>query len=453
MVNWKKLLKKHLKISKNNRPLLTILDHSKYEAVYDLTNTTREINGEDILLILSLQGEERVLDFQIENSFNFPSDTRFHYNSIYEHYQYTFIENNIWIHILITRYSLFSSDIIEDVETTQYQGFDFQILTKTSSTTFENFDLFNSGLIFPVEGNSGKVLHNDVSNNKVELYIEDIKGNYISILTTPGYNNIKYKINNDPERFIIFYHNNKKKYKSSDLFEQYQNLSNEGYYYNSYVIDSNIIATKSEVVVEHNWFGSSFFILKRLISNLANVGNKPVIHKEILFYMIINNNYLTAHIKQSDIKLNETFNPGILGNVELKLLKLKGGVPYLWSVKIKGKCYNLVPKQKENYKFVFMVYDEIIYSPVDIFLQDSKVGVGWIQYKHFVNNSKIIDKKLKRLYTPFDRPDKQLFKLKLNSVKSVIPSILFLIFYIVIFVTFLISIYFIIKCNLFPSRS
>ena len=71
MIDLKRILKKHFKYTKDNRNILTPFNYKKFNYLYSLTNIKRKLTAEEIYLILTLQGEERSVGFENENSIFF----------------------------------------------------------------------------------------------------------------------------------------------------------------------------------------------------------------------------------------------------------------------------------------------------------------------------------------------------------------------------------------------
>lgn len=80
---------------------------------------------------------------------------------------------------------------------------------------------------------------------------------------------------------------------------------------------------------------------------------------------------------------------------------------------------------------------------VDVFKDDVHVGIGWIKYRNFEPQEKVIGDKLIRLFQPLERPCIEEFIAKKFPIESVLPSILFIcsVFLFFIFIIVLIAVY------------
>jgi len=401
MINWKRLLKRHLKFSKNNRPYLTILNSEKYNSLYSLTNTLRDLEGEDILNIVSLQDDEKFYDncdiFDLK-------DNRFDFNSSEEQYIYYFNSCDDIFMLILEKKMLFSPILLEneDIPVQKCQCYSFKFVIKK--------ELYQSENIFPVEN---KYLFK-YSRNNIHLQDKNYKLviNNISI-HNHVYNYVEITIK-DKVYFILFPTN--ASYCIKDRC-----------YYKTDILDSNIISNDAYGIVEKNWKKFKPNVFKRIVNNFRYTLNSREKYKEIIFYLVINNVYYNVHLKQNEFKLDEVMNKD---NFYITIKNITNGIPTFFEIKLKNKFYNV---------YTYKKYDNIC---INFFIITDKyrikLGHGFAYYKNF--NSQL-ESKLKKLYNPIERPSNVIFQSEKYPVSSILTTILCIVFVVLFIISFIVSIY------------
>lgn len=417
MLDFKRLLKKHLLNSKRNRNYLTIFNEKRHNFLYQLTNKRRKLNGKETLILLYLQGENRMNIYNNNDSMflNFPYDYNLHYeNSIYEILQFTITNESTFIQVIITIYNIFSPNFCEqeEINIIECQGYSFKIFGKENG---KEIDL-DSGIFFPIEKKS-KVKFSS-NHEKYQLELKDTHQNEIIIFRNSFYFLLKFQ-----DKVIFFSKNDPIKVKHKNNF-----LSSKGYCIKSKTFD-NIY----DVIFYHKWYYHKNDIICRMFNNIRNSIKKPVIKKEININLIINDIYKTISIKRENF-VHETIYDD---NIKIEIID-----PFNLIFYINDKVCNVLFDKKYTYNFLY--YNEIYIHP---FKLGNKLGYGWIKYKNFINHEDLVDKKLKYLYTPLERPPNYFFNLQKLPFYCIVPSLFLLFFCILTILTFLVSIFVLFSCR------
>jgi hypothetical protein len=397
MIDLKRILKKHFKYTKDNRNILTPFNYKKFNHLYSLTNMKRDLTGEEIFLILSLQGEERTVGFENENVlfFKFPRDYSLHYeSSLSESIFLSDLKNKIIVKI--SRYGLFSPEIIEkeNLLLTKYQGYSFQ---------FINHDLiYNSGIFFPFYDNS-KVQYTSNGVNNFNFSLNDQNNNSIILKKTDNYYNLNFEIYKK-KYFVVFAHDTNKVLNNPGLFNKFHNLSNKSYNFISNVVDSNFIIS-NKIFYHHGWEFYNTVMLEKIINNFSSSINEPI--------------------------------------------KFKKTNTYTYSDVIKENKRDITVESylsDKNITSDLLINVNLIYGSYSVVFTEK----GFIEFKGFEKEN--VEKKLKRLFHPLERPSVDTFLLHKLNIRSIIPSIIYLICLICLIITFIISFIFFTK-HLFSRRS
>ncbi len=420
-MNWKQLLKKHLTITKKNSLSFMITDHNRNSKLIELSDSIKPFNHEDFLVALSLQGQEKMVGFK-EQKEPFVQNLE----TPYEQFIFTLNERKQWYRIIITRYNLINPLLgkEENILLSEHQGYIFQILKSDK----ENSSLYQSNLITPLDSNTGTVYY---KNNPFFIKLKDDKKKE---LTVSFCKNV-FVITLEKQKFEFKTKEQKPKISQSLLSFHFENISHKGYYY--YINDKEITGA-----AEHIIYNYQTFLLKRIIYNFVHAIKTESLYKEIQFFLIFNKKEgLCIEIKKPTIEKDESFSVqsnGALFNtiIELKILEYnEQGLPTTWKVLYKNKVYYI--KNNNNIHTIpFYILENEYFMPVNILTRNDsqEVGIGWLRLKNFEPEQKNIQRKLKKLYQPLERPKVENFSSSTFPIESILPTLFFLFFIIFIIV-------------------
>jgi len=420
-MNWKQLLKKHLIITKKNSLSFMITDHNRNSKLIELSDSIKPFNHEDFLVALSLQGQEKMVGFK-EKKEPFVQNLE----TPYEQFIFTLHEKKQWYRIIITRYNLISPLLgrEENILLSEHQGYIFQILESNKEST----SLYQSNLITPLDKDTGTVYY---KNNPFFIKLKDNKKKEIVI----SFSKNTFTINLENKKFHCKTKEQKPKVSQSLLSFHFENVSHNGYYY--YINDKEITGA-----IEHVIYNYQTFLLKRIIYNFVHAIKPESLYKEIQFFLIFDNkDGLCIEIKKPTIEKEESFpvqSNNTLFNtiIDLKILEYnEQGLPTTWKVLYKNKVYYIKPNNTVH-TIPFCILENEYFIPISILTRNDsqEVGIGWLRMKNFESEQKNIQRKLKKLYQPLERPRVEDFSSSTFPIESILPTLFFLFFIIFIVV-------------------
>lgn len=293
MVDLKRILKKHFKYTRNNRNILSQFNNKKFNYLYSLTNIKRDLTPEEILLILSLQGEERSVGFEKESTlfFNFPKDFLFHYESALTE---RLILTNENFKIEINRNSTFSPETIEkeSLQLIKFQSYCFKINSKRIDYKSENF--------YPFSDDSSKVQYTSNDYDNFNLNLTDNKGNTFNLKKGKERYSLNLIINNK-NYFIIFVNDCLTKKEVPGLFNKYNNLKPKSYTFKANRIDSNFV--KENLFFTHEWKIHNTTMVEKMINNFSDASIEPVQNEKEKIQQKLNSLYHPLNRPSVDVFL------------------------------------------------------------------------------------------------------------------------------------------------------
>lgn len=423
-MNWKQLLKKHLLITKTNALSFMITDHNRNSNLLELSESIQPFNHEDMLIALSMQGQEKMIGFKETND-----SFQLNFETPYEQFIFTLNDNTSWIRIIVTRYNLVSPILgkEENMHVSEHQGYIFQVFKSSKSkTTF-----YNSKLITPLDKSSGTIL-NKSNQHSFVLNLKDQDKTTLNI----QFEDKMFVILFNDEVFKFKTKTSNPKFSQSLLSLHFENITHHGQYF--YINDGVY-----KGVAEHIVYNYQTFLIKRLVYNFVHTITNETMYKEIQFFLIFNNNDgVCIEIKQPEIDTSETFISQVRGEffdslTELNILETNDdNIPTTWKIKYKNVIYYIYPVEETIHKIPFWILENEYFTPVKILIRNDgeEIGIGWIRYKNFEKEETVINRKLKRLFQPLERPRIEEFTAKTFPIESILPSLFFIFFIIFVIV-------------------
>lgn len=402
-MNWKKLLKKNLQITKKNALMFMIKDHNRNSKLMEISDNIKPFNHEDFLIVNTLQGQEKMVGFK-ECKEYFRTNTE----CPMEQFILSFFSNNGLYRFIITRYTILNPILgkEENIYPNEIQGYSFNILTPDTQ--------YNSGIVTNLDKNSGKILF---ENDPLNIFIEDFNGK-----------NIKFKKKGSlfelssswTDLTFTLRENRTPKCDPSVHFENVKKIGNY------YLIQNE---NKQKGIIEHEIYNYQTFLFKRLIYNLIHSIKPETRYKEIKIFLFFDNGKnIRLEIKQPTIENEITIKNGIFEKETTLQIIDSQELPTLWKMEHNKKIYYLSQVKLNEIKFPTLENEYIAQIEILTRNESKSIGNGWISYRNFENESKVLHRKIKKLYRPLERPSIETFKNNSFPIYSIVPSIIFIFF-------------------------
>ena len=435
-MNWKQILKKNLNVTERSKSFLTVIDYNKHKKLMELTESIQPFNHESLLIATSLQGHEKMSGYKNEYQTNF-TNCPFDFESFNEKYSITFFkEKQTWTRIEINRYSIINPKTGKEnyINYIEQQGFTFQIININSKGKKV---IYESNLISPLEKLSGNVYY----KSRYNIYLQDINKNLCNFIKSNDKLIFNYTINNIKNSISVKL-SKESKICCSILPAHFEKI----YHKNEYQYITNF---KLKGIFEHckYYYNNSF--PKNIIYNLTNSIRPEIIYQEAKFFLNLpNDKNLYIEVKDQCIDKNKKFHTQVNGSIFEHFIQFNvidisdNGIPLVWKMKYKDIIYYLKPIfDKGVYSISNNIIEKIYFVPLHIILRetnlnldDKEIGIGWVQYNNFDKEINVINKKLKKLFQPLERPNTKMFTSCQLPIDSVIPSVILLILFLFIII-------------------
>ena len=419
---WKKILKKHLQLTRLSKDPFLILDYNKFNPLVDLYESNYKFDSKSFITALSLQSNEKITGFYNQSkTFSF---LNLHLDSPYEELIFFIknveIEENYTI-LILQRYNCICPLIQreENINSFEHQIYQF--------TLFNNNQKFTSNLISPLDKKSGNIYFTDK-----KITFKDNQKNNITFKVTNTGINIKTTFKDKINTFDINIIDKIPKLNKPSLschFEKITHISKL----------KRIKFEDNQGLFEHRIHKYKSSSINVIIYNLTHIFKKEEKLQEAMFYISFNfGEIISIEIKVPKIK---SFEYGILDNqISFDLLDYKDNIPILWKIKYKGIIYylhkkNIISFNINQFEPIFIVSFEIINRN-----NNKSLGNAWVKYRNIITEKKIIKKKLNYLFRPLERPLIETYLSENLPFEAVLPTIIItsIIIFIIIFIIIII---------------